>query len=128
MLTRIPTRPHFGLTLNPRFSVNHQSSLATRDLHPQVAQGMRFLHSRKHAVVHRDLKPRNVLLNEYMVAKIADFGISRMAATRTATGGSSVPGNDEESHDGVESQDLGNLSYILPIPPLFLALCLDYLD
>ena len=51
----------------------------------QIAEGMQFLHSSKHAVVHRDLKPQNVLLNEHMVAKIADFGISRKAETRNAT-------------------------------------------
>ena len=46
---------------------------------------MRFLHSCKNAVVHRDLKPQNVLLDEYMVAKIADFGICRKAETHNAT-------------------------------------------
>ena len=46
---------------------------------------MQFLHSSKRAVVHRDLKPQNILLNELMVAKIADFGISRKAETRNAT-------------------------------------------
>ena len=56
---------------------------------------MKFLHSCKHAVVHRDLKPENVLLNEYMVAKIADFGISRTAKTRVATAGSSVAGDGQ---------------------------------
>ena len=54
---------------------------------------MQFLHSCKYAVVHRDLKPQNVLLNEHMVAKIADFGISRTTDTRTATTGSSISGS-----------------------------------
>ena len=62
----------------------------------QIAQGMKFLHSCKHAVVHRDLKPQNVLLNEHMVAKIADFGISRTADTRVATTGASVAGVEEK--------------------------------
>ena len=57
---------------------------------------MNFLHSCKHAVVHRDLKPQNVLLNEHMVAKIADFGISRTADTRIATTGSSASGDGED--------------------------------
>ena len=56
---------------------------------------MKFLHSREHAVVHRDLKPQNVLLNEHMVAKIADFGISRAAQTRIATTGVSASGDSE---------------------------------
>ena len=58
---------------------------------------MKFLHSCKHAVVHRDLKPKNVLLNEHMVAKIADFGISRTADTHIATTGSSTSGGNGQA-------------------------------
>ena len=63
----------------------------------QIAQGMKFLHSCKHAVVHRDLKPQNVLLNEHMVAKIADFGISKTVDTHIATTSSSRAGDGEGS-------------------------------
>jgi serine/threonine protein kinase len=37
-----------------------------------VAKGMAYLHAKD--VVHRDLKPGNVLLTEQWVAKVADFG------------------------------------------------------
>ena len=59
----------------------------------QVASAMKYLHGRTPPVVHRDLKPENVLLNEHFVAKIADFGISREAATRRATTGLSAAGD-----------------------------------
>jgi serine/threonine protein kinase len=39
-----------------------------------IASGLAYLHP---AVVHRDLKPLNVLLDKQGRAKIADFGISR---------------------------------------------------
>lgn len=42
-----------------------------------IASGLAYLHP---AVVHRDLKPQNVLLDKHGRAKIADFGISRWAS------------------------------------------------
>ncbi len=39
-----------------------------------VASGLAYLHP---SVIHRDLKPQNVLLDRAGRAKIADFGISR---------------------------------------------------
>lgn len=41
----------------------------------QVAAGMVYLSDRK--FVHRDLATRNCLINDNMVVKIADFGLSQ---------------------------------------------------
>jgi serine/threonine protein kinase len=38
---------------------------------------MKYLHSRKPSIVHRDLKSKNILLNKDLVPKICDFGISK---------------------------------------------------
>jgi len=40
----------------------------------EVASGVSYLHD--HAVIHRDVKSANVLLDEHMHAKVSDFGIS----------------------------------------------------
>jgi tRNA A-37 threonylcarbamoyl transferase component Bud32 len=47
-----------------------------------VAEGLVYLHEFPGgAVVHRDVKPTNVLLSELGVAKLSDFGVSRIMAS-----------------------------------------------
>ena len=41
-----------------------------------ICEGLRYLHDEKN-MIHRDLKPDNILLDEIMEAKIADLGISK---------------------------------------------------
>ena len=46
-----------------------------------VARGLSFLHCRTPPIVHRDLTAKNVLLNEGMVAKIADIAMARITTS-----------------------------------------------
>ena len=52
----------------------------------QVAEGLAYAH--QHGVVHRDVKPANIMILQNGMAKITDFGIARMrsAEVRTQTG------------------------------------------
>ena len=52
----------------------------------QVAEGLAYAH--QHGVVHRDVKPANIMILQNGMAKITDFGIARMrvAEVHTQTG------------------------------------------
>ena len=56
------------------------------DIAAQVARGLDYAHD--HDIVHRDVKPSNIMVIRDGHAKITDFGIARMAsaAVRTQTG------------------------------------------
>ncbi|XP_078114201.1 receptor-interacting serine/threonine-protein kinase 4-like [Sander vitreus] len=47
----------------------------------QVALGINFLHSLPHPVLHLDLKPPNVLLDDTLNAKLTDFGLARISCS-----------------------------------------------
>ncbi|MEO8039721.1 MAG: serine/threonine-protein kinase [Betaproteobacteria bacterium] len=51
----------------------------------QVGEGLAYAHAR--GVVHRDVKPTNIMLNKDGLAKITDFGIARLSTSElTMTG------------------------------------------
>ena len=52
----------------------------------QIASALEFLHSRKPAIVHRDVKSSNVLISQAWLAKLADFGLlaCRLSTARLA--------------------------------------------
>jgi serine/threonine protein kinase len=54
------------LKLNQKISI-------TKD----IIKGLIYIHERKpHGLIHRDIKPRNILLTNSFTAKISDFGLS----------------------------------------------------
>ncbi len=80
-----------GGTLKDR--ITREGALAPRvatGLTLEIAKALQAAHKR--GVIHRDIKPQNVLLTEEGDAKVADFGIARAASSSTMTKTGSVLG------------------------------------
>ncbi|KAD5803506.1 hypothetical protein E3N88_14866 [Mikania micrantha] len=65
--------------------------LETKEIYPaSVAKGLTYLHEDCcNQIIHCDIKPQNILLDDYYNAKIADFGLAKLLMinqSRTNTG------------------------------------------
>ena len=83
------------------YSHNYCLNLVQRvNIMVEVAFALEYLHNgQATSVVHCDLKPTNILLDEDMVAHVGDFGIAKILA---------------ENKDATQTKTLGTLGYIAP--------------
>jgi len=63
------------------------------DIAEQIAQGLAYAHEQ--GIVHRDIKPGNVMISETGLVKIADFGIAAAADEISVTATGQVLGTPE---------------------------------
>jgi serine/threonine protein kinase len=46
------------------------------DFSKQICRGLRYAHN--HSVIHRDIKPQNILIEKNNIVKLSDFGIAKI--------------------------------------------------
>jgi Leucine-rich repeat (LRR) protein len=75
-----------------------------------IAEGMAYLHHHSPVrVIHCDLKPSNVLLNDDMTALVSDFGIAKLVMTAGGGNGGAV-----EMGNSTANMLCGSIGYIAP--------------
>lgn len=84
----------------------------------QIAEALKQAHSNK--IVHRDIKPHNILLTEEGIVKVADFGIARASSSSTINSTSNVIGSvhyfsPEQARGGYvdEKSDIYSLGIVM---------------
>jgi len=90
-----------GHDLTDEFSTGPLPLTRTVTLAKQICQGLAYAH--KNGIVHRDIKPQNILIDSNGFAKIADFGIAQLAVPDAI--------NTSLTKEGVA---IGTLDYMAP--------------
>ena len=81
-----------GKTLKEIIKENARlSPLKTLDIALQIAKALQYSHKNK--IIHRDIKPDNILITKDNIVKLTDFGIAKVSDSVTITNSNNIIGS-----------------------------------
>ncbi len=98
-----------GVTLDQLLKMKPLSDGQVIDIASQVAEGMAV--AQEHGIVHRDIKPGNIMIDRSGLVKILDFGLANICTAPKAE----IPNAERRARPRIEKRTvLGTASYMSP--------------
>jgi serine/threonine protein kinase/Tol biopolymer transport system component len=98
-----------GITLGSRLKSSSLTPEETLDIAVQIATALSAAHDAK--VVHRDIKPDNVILRPDGLVKVLDFGLAKQVETHTSADFEAQTIQNVQTHPGLI---MGTVAYMSP--------------
>lgn len=101
--------PNKDLSSNQNLNKKQKIAIAC-----DILKGLNYMHTRKpDTLIHRDIKPSNIMLTNSRIAKIVDFGLSKLSETNHFVSSHDKELNLLDNESGHTSY-VGSLRYMAP--------------